>query len=315
MTDAAVALVRCPDYDPRRVQDAVDRQFDLLGGIERFVGRGDRVLLKPNFIAPRSHRHSPAQTHPEVILAVARRVMDCGGKPFVGDSPAWADVSACARELELIEPLKQLGVPLVDLRGARLCRIGARGERVGISPVALDADAIINLPKFKAHQQLVATFAVKNLFGCVGGKRKAMWHFRRGGRTAEFCKLLIDIYRHLHPVLTIVDGIVAMEGPGPIRGPGRTLGWLIGGDEPIACETVCCRLIDLDPGRVPIIAAARRMNWGCSDIETVRILGDALPDPPCRDFRMPEIIPIKFSLVRVCRSIGRQVLLSVRPNR
>jgi uncharacterized protein (DUF362 family) len=313
--EATVALVRCPDYDPKHVAQAVDHQLGLLGGLGCFIKSGDRVLLKPNFIAPRSHRWSAAQTHPEVILAVARRMKDFGAKPFVGDSPAWSDIMACARELELIEPLKHMGVPIASLNGSRVCDVGSNRRRVGLSPVALEADAIINLPKFKAHQQLVATFAVKNMFGCVSGKRKALWHFRRGGDTGRFCTLLIDIYRHLHPALTIIDGIVAMEGPGPIRGASRPLGWLIAGVDPIACETVCCRLIDLAPDRVPVIATARAMGWGCSDIGHIEIRGTPLPDRPCRDFRMPDLIPLKFSLTRVCRSIVRQAVFLIRKPR
>jgi uncharacterized protein (DUF362 family) len=310
--EAAVALVPCPDYDPKRVSQAVDLQLDLLGGIDRFVKSGDRVLLKPNFITPRSHRWSAAQTHPEVILAVARRMKDCGAKPFVGDSPAWGDIMACARELELIEPLRQMGVPIRSLHGSRACKVGSGRTSIGLSPVALEADVIINLPKFKAHQQLVATFAVKNMFGCVGGKRKPLWHFRRGGDVTSFCTLLIDIYRHLNPALTIIDGIVAMEGPGPIRGESRPLGWLISGTDPIACETVCCRLVGLKPDQVPVIAAARRMDWGCSNIERIDIRGTPLPTQPCSDFKIPDLIPIKFSLARVCRSTIRQILLIVR---
>jgi uncharacterized protein (DUF362 family) len=309
---AAVALVHCPDYSPERVQQAIDRQFELLGGIGLFVKRGDQVLLKPNFIAPRSHRQSPAQTHPQVILAVARRVQDYGGRPFVADSPAWADVMTCAAALELIEPLKKMGVPIRALNGSRICRVGAGRTKVGISPTALEADVIINLPKFKAHQQLVATFAVKNMFGCIAGKRKAMWHFRRGADVTAFCTLLIDVYRHLNPALTIIDGITAMEGPGPIRGPAKSLGWLIAGVDPIACETVCCRLVDLKPAQVPVIATARRMGWGDSDTADLPVRGDPLPDPPCRDFTIPTLIPIRFTLARVCRSIARQILLLAR---
>ena len=87
-----------------------------------------------------------------------------------------------------------------------------------------NADVIINLPKFKSHQQLKATFAVKNMFGCVSGKRKALWHFRKGGSVDDFCELLIDIYRFLNPVLTIIDAVTAMDGPGPINGKARALG-------------------------------------------------------------------------------------------
>jgi uncharacterized protein (DUF362 family) len=309
MPSAKVALIRCEDYEPARVADAVRRQFDLLGGPGAFVKTGDRVLVKPNFIAPRSHRHSAAQTHPAVVLEVARLLKDCGARPFVADSPAWTTTAICARVLGLTEPLRRLGVPLRQLNAPQKRRLGPGQPRVGISTAALEADVIINLPKFKTHQQLVATFAVKNMFGCVSGKHKALWHFRKGDTAEEFCRLLLGVYQYLHPALTIIDGIVAMEGQGPIRGPSRPLGWLIGGTDPIACEMTCCRLIGLEPEQVPMIRTARQIAFGCQAPDAIEIVGDALPAAPCRDFRLPELIPVKFSLPRICRSVARQLLL------
>lgn len=312
MASAKVALIHCPDYEPDRLAQAIRRQVDLLGGIEAFVKRGDSVLIKPNFITPKSHHRSAAQTHPAVILEVARLLKDCGAKPFVADSPAWADTLACARALELVEPLEKLGVPIRQLDNPKKCRLPRGGPRVGLSSVALEADAIVNLPKFKAHQQLTATFAVKNMFGCVSGKHKALWHFRKGDDPTAFCKMLIGIYEHLAPVLTIIDGIVAMEGQGPINGPSRRLGWLIAGADPIACELVCCGLIDQSPDRLPIVRTAREIGFGCVDRDRIEIVGDALPAEPCRDFLMPELSPIKFSFVHICRSCIKQVMLLAR---
>ncbi len=312
MPSATVALVRCDDYEPARIADAVRRQFELLGGPGAFVKSGATVLIKPNFIAPRSHHRSAAQTHPAVVLEVARLLKDCGARPFVADSPAWANTAACARALELTEPLQKLGVPIRELDAPRKCRLGPGRPRVGISTVALEADVIINLPKFKAHQQLMATFAVKNMFGCVSGKHKALWHFRKGNTAAEFCDMLVGVYQYLRPALTIIDGIVAMEGQGPIRGSGRLLGWLIGGADPIACEMVCCGLIGLEPDRVPIIRAARQAGFGCSALDRIEIVGTPLPVTPCANFVLPRMAPLKFSFTHVCRSITRQVLLLAR---
>jgi uncharacterized protein (DUF362 family) len=312
MPPAKVALIRCEDYEPARVGEAVRRQFEMLGGVAAFLKPGDTVLLKPNFIAPRSHRHSAAQTHPAVILAVARLLKDYGAKPFVGDSPAWTNTAFCARALELTEPLRRLGVPLRQLNDPQKRWLGPGLPRVGLSTVALDADVIINLPKFKTHQQLFATFAVKNMFGCVSGKHKALWHFRKGGSTAEFCKLLLGVYAYLQPALTIIDGIVAMEGQGPIRGPSKPLGWLIAGADPIACELTCCRLIGVEPAQVPIIRTAQQIGFGGPEAGAVEVVGDALPAAPCPDFRLPHMAPVKFSITHVCRSLARQLLLLAR---
>jgi len=307
-----VALVRCEDYDPARVAGAVGRQFELLGGLDQFIQRGDTVLLKPNFIAPRSHHHSAAQTHPAVILAVAKLLKDYGAKPFVADSPAWTNAAICARVLGLTEPLRRLGVPIRQLGAPRKCRLGPSGPKIGLSSLALDADAIINLPKLKTHQQMVATFAVKNMFGCVSGKHKALWHFRQGNSDGEFAGLLVGVCQYLQPALTIIDGIVAMHGPGPIRGKSKSLGWLIGGVDPIACEMVCCRLIGIEPDQLPIVQAARQAGFGCSDLGRIEIVGAALPPTPCPGFELAPPMPVKFSFGRVCRSITRQLLLLVR---
>ncbi len=286
----------------------MERQFELLGGLQRFVKPGDSVLLKPNFIAPRSRRHA-TQTDPAVILEAARLLIDFGARPIVGDSPAWSNVFACVKALKLAEPLKKMSVPVRQLDNPRNCHIGAKETSVGISSIALDADVIINLPKLKSHQQLGVTFAIKNMFGCVSGKRKALWHFAKGRNPDDFCELLIDIYQFLNPAVTIIDGIIAMDGSGPIRGRARPLGWLIGGTEPIACEIICAELVGIEPGELPIVKTAQKIGFGCSDRANIEIAGDDFSSSICTDFEMPELIPIRFSLVQVCKSVCKQILL------
>jgi uncharacterized protein (DUF362 family) len=307
MPDTIVALNRCTNYESPGLYEAIAGQFELLGGIGKFIRRGDRVLLKPNFIAPRSRRYA-TQTHPAVVLQTARLLKDFGAKPFVGDSPAWSDVFACVKALRMEEELRKLDVPVVQLDKPRYCAIGDGHTKVGISSAALDADVIINMPKFKSHQQLVATFAVKNMFGTVTGKKKALWHFRKGNKEHEFCRLLIDIYKYLNPALTLIDAVVAMDGPGPIRGRTRPLGYLIAGTDPFACEVVCSHLINLDPQELPIIRTANQMGFGIPDMKDIQIKGIPLPEP-CTDFVRAELIPIRFSLVHVIKSICKQIIL------
>jgi uncharacterized protein (DUF362 family) len=308
MSNPIVTLTRCDDYNQSAIAEAIEKHFDLLGGLEKFVSHGDSVLLKPNFIAPRSRRHA-TQTDPAVILETARLLKDFGARPFVADSPAWTDTFDCVKALKLDESLKELAVPVRQLDKPKKCRMGAKNIRVGISSVALDADVIINLPKFKSHQQLGATFAVKNMFGCVSGKRKALWHFTKGSRPHEFCELLIEIYRYLNPALTIIDAVTAMDGKGPIRGRARPLGWLIGGTDPIACEAICAKLVDIEPENIPIIKTAKQIGFGCLDPVKIKIAGDDFPQNICTDFILPELVPIRFSMLHVCKSICRQVLL------
>lgn len=307
MSASTVALTRCHSYDPPALDAALDRQLELLGGLARYVKAGDTVLIKPNFIAPRAV-DCPAQTHPSLIIEVARRLKDLGACPFVGDSPAWGSVDSCARALDLTDPLARLGVPLKQLNHPRSCGIGRRKTRVGISAHALDADAIISLPKFKAHQQLTGTFAIKNMFGCVSGKAKPYWHYARGASLEKFSEFLINIYRFIPPVFTLIDGITAMEGPGPINGSPRALGWLIGSTDAIACEVVCAQLMGKNPELFPIIKSARTLDYGCSQPEHIELIGDEPTSGTCPDFQLPELIPLRFTLGRVAKSITMGLL-------
>ncbi len=296
-----VALTRCTEY--KVVGQAIARQFELLGGIERFVKRNDSVLIKPNFIAAKPSRCA-TQTDPAVIFETARILKDFGARPFIGDSPAWGDIFKCIKVLGLEEPLKKIDVPFKSLEKSVKRRIA--GVDIGISTAALEADVIINMPKFKAHQQLVTTFAVKNIFGCVSGKWKAYWHFRKGTNENKFCKMLIEIYKFLHPALTIIDGVIAMDGLGPINGRARPLGWLIGSTDPIACEMICSRLINLDCDKLPMVKTAKHINFGCSDLDDIEITGDTISENICTDFELLDTIPIRFSLIHVCKSYCRQ---------
>jgi uncharacterized protein (DUF362 family) len=303
-----VVLTQCDDYNSNSLSEALKRQFNLLGGLEKYVKKSDTVLLKPNFIAPKS-RGRAAQTDPSILIETAKLIKDFGAKPFVGDSPAWSNVYHCASTLKLEEPLKKLGVPIRQLDMGKKIKTGRDGTRVSFSSVALDADVIINLPKLKAHQQLVATIAVKNMYGAVSGKEKAFWHFAKGKNREQFCEFLIEIYKYLNPAFTIVDGITAMEGVGPIRGTPRHIGYLIGSTDAIACELICARMIGLEPEQLPIIRTAGRLGFGCRDFEEIEIVGDGLPEEMCTDFKIPPLIPVRFSLLYVCKSIIKQVIM------
>ena len=106
-----------------------------------------------------------------------------------------------------------------------------------------------------------------------------------------------------------------MEGLGPIRGSARELGWLIAGVDPIACEHICAELIEAKPEEFPILRTAGSIGFGCKNRQQISILGDSYENMTCPDFDRPQQIPIKFSLLRVLKSIGKQLFLLARPRR
>ncbi len=124
--------------------------------------------------------------------------------------------------------------------------MGEPFKKIEIARDALEADVLINLPKLKTHSQMLLTLGVKNLFGCIVGFGKPQWHLRAGVDREVFATLLVRIYQAIRPKLTILDGILAMEGEGPGRGgQPKELGFLLGSADAVALDVAVCRLLGL----------------------------------------------------------------------
>lgn len=306
MKDVKVSIIKCKDYENQPVRAALIRHFELHGGIESFIRKGDKVLIKPNMIAPKP-RQIPCQTDGTMIVELAKLLVDFGAKPFVGDSPAWATTLACAGALDIIEPLRKLDVKIVQLDEPVKKRLEFCRTRVGISKYALEADKIINLPKLKTHQQLVATIAIKNMFGCVSGKAKAVWHYKKGATFEEFCTMLIGIYKLLKPVITIVDAVVAMEGPGPISGKPKKLGWTAASIDPIALETICGEIAGIEG--LQILKTAKKIGFGYSEKNNIQVMGDTIAANERITLEPAELVPLRFTPIRIIKSILKQIFI------
>jgi uncharacterized protein (DUF362 family)/NAD-dependent dihydropyrimidine dehydrogenase PreA subunit len=195
-------------------------------------------------------------THPEILRAVARLARECGaGSVDVTDSPGVGTANRCARRLGIRgdEPFAVFDAD----EGIEASPPGASFHRLRLIRRLLDADLVINLPKAKTHGQMVMTAAVKNSFGAVVGMEKAQWHFRAGKNPADFARLLLHVHGLVAPRLSILDGVIGMEGNGPSGGDSRPLGVLVAGTDAHAVDAVLARIWGLDPSRVHTLAAAR----------------------------------------------------------
>lgn len=293
--DLRVCMARCGAYEPGLLDAAVRECLEPIGGMGAFVRPGQRVLLKPNFVVARSVEE-PCNTHPEFILAVARGVREAGGEPIVGDSPAIGTVGAVARKLGLCERLGAAGVPLVEFSRGRHFHSGLGNCTVTIAREVSEADAVINLPKLKTHQQVGMTCCVKNLYGCVVGRRKAFLHLVGGGDGARFGGMLLDVAQLVRPRLNIVDGIVAMHRGGPIRGEAIDFGVMLAGADPVAVDTVAFHLAGADADAVYSHRAARCSGAMGARMEDVDLLGVRLDELCCPRLEPPAImVPLNFS--------------------
>lgn len=297
-----VAIRRAPDYLPDPVGLAVASAVSVYGGWERLIRRGDRVLVKPNCISATPPERC-AQTHPVVILAVCRQLLDYGAKPYLGDSPAWGSLMGALHKLGIVDELARLGVPVVPFN--RPVHVNnPRGKvftHLTVDAAALEADAIVNLPKFKAHRQLLMTLAIKNMFGCVGGRRKAWWHVKAGGYENYFGRMLVETFEMLRPVITILDAVVAMQGKGPISGTPKPLGLLLAGTDGPALEIVAAEIVGVKPQQLRTLRAARELQIGNPYLENIHIDGPQIDVVRCSDFELPHLLQIGFSLPRVVK--------------
>jgi len=306
-----VSLVRCADYDQKTVMNSVRRAIDLVGGINAFVNPGERILLKPNLLKARPPE-AAVTTHPEVVRAVIRLVHEAGATALVGDSPGIGDLRRVCERSGILDVVDQEGAVLVDFDEAVTVKNTGRFQRFEVARIAREADGIINLPKFKTHGMTILTGAVKNMFGCIPGKRKVQWHLSTGVDHASFMGMLVELAGLLKPRLTIMDAVVGMEGNGPGSGDPRTLGLIIAGQDPVAVDVVGAGVVGVAPAILPVVRAAFDAKLGETRMENIRILGERLADVQVGHFRLPPREHLEWRMPEWSRRLLKEAL-TTRP--
>lgn len=289
MSGQRVVLKRCKDYHFIDVKRAAEEIITSLGGSAKYIKRGDKVLLKPNFL-----RFKPVEsaviTHPFVIRALAEIVKDAGGKVIVGDSPGIGSSVSIAKKIGLYSFIKGLGGKVIEFKEPKEVKTPKNYlfKRFEIAREVLDSDVIINIPKIKTHAQMYLTLAVKNLFGCVVGMSKAQWHFMAGRDENYFALMLVELHKVVDPCLTIVDGVVGMEGNGPGSGTPRDIGIILGGEDPVAIDRVICEILKADPDKLKTLVMAEKLKIGEPKLEDIDLQGDPLESFQIGNFKMAD---------------------------
>lgn len=304
---SVVALVRCNSYDPDETAVAVERGINLLGGVSQFVGNGkNRLLLKPNVLWGVDPQNC-VTTHPSIFRAVAKVFQAVGADLFYGDSPAGiTSVSASLKKSGLSEVASEMNIKLADFEGGRAVTFenGMAGKNFFIANAVFECDAVVSIPKLKTHGLTRMTGAVKNQFGCVPGMTKGEYHARYPD-VYDFSNFLVDITRFISAKLYIMDAVYAMEGNGPQSGNPKKCGLLLFSSDPVALDTIACRVIDLNPEFVPTITAGDSAGVGNSSINKIKIVGDPLEQFVCYDFDVVRKPPVRVPRNRLFIEIRR----------
>jgi len=288
---AGIFVRRC-SYDYGALKPAVFELLDKTVG--EGISRGDRVLLKPNLLAP-ARPEKAMLTHPMVVRAVAEYVVEKGARPQISDSPAVGGFEKVLKESGIKDALNGMDVELKEFTESLTVETGEPFRKLEIARDVLEADLIINIPKLKTHTQMLLTLGIKNLFGCVVGVKKPEWHFRAGVDRELFAKLLVQVYLAVKPRLTILDGILAMEGQGPgKRGTPRELGLIMASKNTAALDHTVCKILGIPPDEVLTNKICR--EFGLFKEDETALDG---PLPFIRDFALPRMTPLVFGPPRL----------------
>jgi uncharacterized protein (DUF362 family) len=272
----AVHIARATDYDAD-LAAVVWEQYAHFRA--RVPLAGKRVVLKPNLVE--YHRDKVINTHPHVLAAVIELCRREGaGEVVVAEGPGhWRNVEYLVSASGLGDVLRDYGVSFVDLNHDDPVRLPNLGRLTGLEYLFLArtvaaADVLISLPKLKTHHWAGTTLSLKNLFGTLPGtcygwpKNELHW---RGIDNS-----IVDIALTRTPDLALVDGIVGMEGDGPLNGSPKPLGALVMGSDPLAVDATCCRLMRLNPERIGYLVLGHAKKLGLLRIEQIQQLGEPI---------------------------------------
>ncbi|HXG13457.1 MAG TPA: DUF362 domain-containing protein [Gemmataceae bacterium] len=273
---SAVHIAAVSDYNAD-LAAVLEQQYQAFR--ERVPLTGRRVVLKPNLVE--YHRDKVINTDPRVVAAVIELCRRQGAKEvIVAEGPGHCrNVEYLVNASGLGEVLERYQVPFVDVNHDEPVKLPNLGRLTGLEYLYLartvaTADVLISLPKLKVHHWAGATLSLKNLFGIMSGicygwpKNELHW---RGIENS-----IVDIALTRTPELAIVDGILGMEGDGPINGTPKHVGALIMGCDPLAVDATGCRLMRLNPERVGHLMLAYHKKLGRLRTEEIDQLGEPI---------------------------------------
>jgi uncharacterized protein (DUF362 family) len=253
-TPQTVSIVRAPVYD-QRIYDTVRRML----AAHRLDVRGRSVVLKPNLVE--FEPGSSINTHPMLVHAAYEAFRAMGAASVrIAEGPGHrrntldlADAAGYFRTVPGFEDIfTDLNVD--DVSQVHLSRQVSRLGKLYLPNTVLAADLLVSMPKMKTHHWVGATLSMKNLFGTVPGGLygwpKNVLHW------AGIDECIVDLHAAYPRQFALVDGIVGMEGNGPIQGSAKTAGVLVAGSDPAAVDATCCRIMRIDPYKVGYLRLA-----------------------------------------------------------
>ena len=251
------------------VEPMVREALHKLGGIGRFIAKGDRVLLKPNVGWDRQPEQA-ANTNPQVVGAVARLCIEAGAEQVLVTDVSLNDPARCFARSGIRAAAEEAGAEVRLPGGNDFRQTDMGGDLLKIWPVARffhQADKVINLPVVKHHSLCGCTLAMKNWYGVLGGRRNQL-HQR-------IHTSIVDLAAALHPTLTIMDATRVLKHNGPTGGSLDDVSienTIIAGLDEVAIDAYSLRFLDVAPEAVPFLALGEQRGLGRVDWRELRMV-------------------------------------------
>jgi uncharacterized protein (DUF362 family)/Pyruvate/2-oxoacid:ferredoxin oxidoreductase delta subunit len=302
---STISIVRCQDYESKAVFAATKKAIELIGGITSFIRPKSRVLVKPNLLLAVPPPLG-VDTHPEVVRAVVKILKKIKCEIYLGDSPStWSNYIQNVEEVYTISGMRQIA----DEENIRLVKFDKRRWRKKFPLTGwLDhCDYLVSIPKFKTHGFMTLTGSIKNLFGLVCGTFKTELH-KQYYQKEDFAKMLVDIFEEVKPALTVIDGVISMEGEGPApSGTLRNTGLLLAGYDCVALDSILSLIMGLNPLDILTTKDATERGLGISDSNNIEVVGEKIEDIIQEPFDLPAP-SIKWHLPKPIIAIAKKLI-------
>lgn len=306
MSSVAIARV-----DPQQVSDSVTRVLELAGCTTRF-NPGLRVVVKPNLITDNpEYIARGANTSIPVLEALLSVLADAKCQVTVGESEVGTHVQGrrlaqVVRYMDLDTICKRYGATFANFTEDRKVRVPVDGlhfKSFELSYRQAEAELVITIPKIKTHKYATMTCSIKNMYGMIPEARRVIYH-------QWLSKAIVDINTVFKGrLITLVDGMTAMEGNGPVYGEPVEMNMVLSSQDLVASDTVCARLIGLDPRSIDHLQLAEQRGLGSS--QNIELVGDEV-EMPWRIFRPAKLNAYRRFEHRLMRSPLVHILVSDR---
>lgn len=272
-----VAAVECQNYEKEEVYAAIKEALKRLSFV---MPANKTVLLKPNIMAQnRPEQHTI--THYCIIDALCRILRESGCQIVIGESISFYESGLTRKAFETSQiksVADKYAAKLIAFEEEELVKVKSKNIGFGeiyLPAILLEADAVINVCKLKTHGTMRLSGALKNIFGCLPGGYKQKIH-QWVNNEFELSEVFVAIHKVIHPVLSIMDAVVGLDGGPSAMGKPTKTSVILAATNAAALDTIASRLIGYEPADIPTLLCARSRGL-IKDFDDIQILGKIVP--------------------------------------